>query len=125
MVALIRNITIFTLLLFFVTGCGPSVPVKEKQVSIISDPPGAIIEINKEYIGKAPLSINIPMNFKGEFTRITTITATPTHAGQSVQAKVYSGGFDIASNDKVPNTVYFNMYLRDMSQRVNVNVYRY
>jgi hypothetical protein len=87
--------------------CTPSPPTPSNQAStpaqstsktiqIISDPPGARIEVNQDYVGDAPLSISVPEK-DGNFTKETIIQATPTQQGQYVQSKWFSNGEAIPS----------------------------
>jgi PEGA domain-containing protein len=95
-----------------------------KQVQILSEPPGARIEINGGYVGDAPVTVTIP-TLRGWFTQITTIRALPTRPGQYVQSKVFQGGFTTIPNDAVPSRVFFEMRLGPASPEINVNVNPY
>lgn len=89
-------------------GCA-STPIKTASVEILSEPPGAKIEINNDYIGTTPCTAKIPANIMGEFTRDTTIQAFPVDKGLRVQKKHFSGGYDDGGNDLVPKRILFNM----------------
>lgn len=67
-----------------------------QKVSIISDPPGARIEINNDYVGDAPLELDLPIQFGG---RAYTITATPRETGYVQTNQVYRtlGCYPVAS----------------------------
>ena len=93
-----------------IAGCA-STPIKTASVEIISEPPGAKIEINNDYIGTTPCTAMIPANIKGEFTRDTTIQALPVRNGQRVQKKHFSGGYDDGTNDLIPKRILFDMTL--------------
>jgi hypothetical protein len=75
-----------------------------KTIQVISDPSGARIEVNNDYVGDAPLSIRVP-ELDGNFTIDTAIRATPTQEGQYVQSKWFSYG------SAVPSRILFTMGL--------------
>ena len=94
-----------------------------KQLQIISDPPGARIEINEDYIGDAPLTVTIPCDEDGQFKQPTTIRALPTQPGHYVQRKDFPGGGLVSwSGDRVPSRVFFDTRLGPVSPDINVNV---
>ena len=64
----------------------PAATAATKTIQIISDPLGARIEVNDDYVGDAPISITVPTE-GANFTKGTTIRATPTLQGEYVQAK--------------------------------------
>ena len=107
-------------------GCATS-PEKEHQVvtEIISDPPGARIEVNGNYIGDAPITTRIrhhPAD-KVVMGRVV-IKALPREAGQYVQTKVFQGPqypFD-PHRDVVPERIFFDMKLQPVDANVNVNL---
>jgi PEGA domain len=68
----------------------PVPEVQTKKVEIISEPAGARIEINDNYIGDAPITVEIPQD-QGYFKATTTIRALPTEAGDYVQTKYFDG----------------------------------
>ncbi len=92
-----------------------------KQVQILSEPPGARIEINGDYVGDAPLTVTIP-TFRGRFTETTKIRALPTKPGQYTQLKFFNGGYTMIPNDAVPSRIFFDMRLGPASPEINVNV---
>ncbi len=72
---------------------------------IESDPPGARIEINNQYIGTTPLRVDIPRR-DAEWDLIpVTIIANPTIPGQQVQTKY------IGPDEPTPTHVFFDMNL--------------
>jgi hypothetical protein len=72
---------------------------------IESDPPGARIEINNQYVGTTPLRVNIP-RLKSDWSTISvTIRANPISPGQQVQTKY------IGSDESTPTHVFFDMNL--------------
>ena len=73
------------------------------KVQIISDPPGAVIEWDNEYIGKAPLTHSVSR--KIGFLAQWTVTATPTYPGGCKQIKYLDG------QGRIPRKMYFNTNL--------------
>jgi hypothetical protein len=110
----------------------PSVPVQpgKAKVEILSEPAGARIEVNDDYVGDAPITVEIPQN-SGYFTQETVIRALPTEAGDYVQSKhfhftlavSYGYGYGTeAKVDKIPSRIFFNMHLGPATPAVDVNV---
>ncbi len=101
----------------------------DQYAEIISDPPGAKIEINNQYHGETPITIHFTRQtyvdysenlFQGEAKFVAssfTIIANPILAGQFKQAK-YIGPYDA-----IPNKIYFNMNLGPVTPSVDVNVH--
>jgi hypothetical protein len=92
------------------SGCATT-PVKSVSVEILSEPAGAKIEINNDYIGTTPCTAQIPANIMGEFTRDTTIQAFSPDNSKRSQVKRFSGGYDHGENDLIPKRILFNMAL--------------
>lgn len=97
-------------------GCatGPSKSNPAIVTEILSDPPGARIEVNGNYIGETPARVTLDQAI-GDHVVVgrQTITATPKEAGQYAQMKVFQGPeypFD-PRKDVAPKTVFFNMKL--------------
>ena len=85
-----------------------------KTVSIISDPPGAKIEVNGSYIGQAPITTKVKC-WPDDKVVVGTLTvkALPSGANQYLQQKVFKGPaypFD-PNHDVVPDTILFQMNL--------------
>jgi PEGA domain-containing protein len=76
-----------------------------KAVQILSEPAGARIEINDDYVGDAPIMVWVPVTDYAGFDRTTTISAIPVVEGQYFQSKYFVGG------NKVPNRIFFSMTL--------------
>jgi len=84
---------------------------------IESEPSGARIEVNNEYIGKTPLTKILPRTYRYQFkgllfggNQITTlgsvaITAYPVKPGQQTQTKY------IGSDQAMPRHIFFDMSL--------------
>ncbi len=83
------------------------------EVTFVSEPPGAKIEINNNYIGITPLVYR----WHGYYPREEryTVKAYPSQPGQLVQSKELAVG-------NLPDKVYFNMNLGPVTPSVNVNI---
>ena len=110
-------------------GCATS-PEKEHQVvtEFISDPPGARIEVNGNYLGDAPLTTKIRHHPSDKVVMgMVTIRALPRAEGQYVQLKVFRGPqfpFD-PHRDVVPERVFFDMKLKPIEGTVGATVQRH
>jgi len=84
------------------------------EVEFISDPPGAKIEVNNNYIGETPLK----QFWNGLYDRwtIIKIVAYPIQAGQYTQSKSFF------ASDGLPRKVYFNMNLVPNTPSLDVNI---
>jgi hypothetical protein len=91
-----------------------------KEIQIISEPAGARIEVNDDYVGDAPITIKVPQN-NGRFTKTTLIRALPIEAGNYVQTKSFYGpeGLPFAeaapSGADIPSRILFDMRLTSIS----------
>ncbi len=83
---------------------------------IESDPPGARIEINSQYVGTTPIRVDIPRLDSGLDTISVTIVASPVIPGQQVQTKY------IGFNEPTPTHVFFDMNLVRTKNQLDVNV---
>ncbi len=104
-------------------GGAPLAPSK-KTIQIISEPPGARIEVNDDYIGDAPRSIEFPCDPEGRFVEPTLIVALPVGSGYT-QSKLFMGHkYTISSprGEKIPSRIFFDMRLRPASTDINVHV---
>jgi PEGA domain-containing protein len=89
-------------------------PYQPKETQIISEPPGARIEINGNYVGDAPLTVELAQ--RGDyFDEDTVVRAIPHEEGDYAQTKRfltndpwYHPGF---VGDKIPSRIFFNMHL--------------
>ncbi len=84
------------------------------KVEIISNPPGAKIEINNDYVGDAPITRTVNGNWG--MLADTIIRAIPTQPGQFVQTKYLPG------TQPFPSRIYFDMSLGPVQPNYNVNV---
>lgn len=103
---------------------GAQLAPAKKTIQIISEPPGARIEVNDDYVGDAPRSIEFPCDPEGRFIERTRIVALPVGFGYT-QRKLFLGyPYTISSlkGDKIPSRILFDMRLRPVSTDINVNV---
>jgi hypothetical protein len=77
------------------------------KVQIVSQPVGAKIEINGQYVGDAPLTVDIETSPEGRFWRDTVIRAYPTDTGYT-QVQVFNGKSHWAISDTVPPRIFFD-----------------
>ena len=108
-----RNTICFLLLLILCAGCAAS-KVGTRTVEIISEPPGAGIEINGVYKGKAPLKVSVTAMIHddesyGCFARETFIKASPTAPDQSEQTRLFQGYDGHEGGDPIPKRIVFDM----------------
>jgi hypothetical protein len=68
-------------------------PATTRQVEILSEPPGARIEVNDNYIGDTPITTTFQCSPDGRFLETTSIRALPTQPGDYVQFKFFFGGY--------------------------------
>jgi PEGA domain len=99
----------------------PSAPTT-KTIEIISDPPGARIEVNQDYVGDAPITVTVPQQdncFKDQ----TVIRAVPTQAGDYTQTKFFNGPIpNFRQGDPIPSRILFDMRLGPVAQPLDVNI---
>jgi hypothetical protein len=87
------------------------------QTLIESDPPGARIEINNQYVGNAPVRVDIPrIDPNTWMNNSVTIVANPILPGQQVQTKY------IGMNDPTPTHIFFDMNLVSTKNQIDVNI---
>jgi hypothetical protein len=99
-----------------------SARAETKKVEIVSEPSGARIEINDDYVGNAPITVEIPQKDDGRFKERTLIRASPTEAGDYVQTKVFSSPDGMGDGDKIPSRILFEMRVGPSTPSVDVNV---
>ena len=83
-------------------------------IEVVSDPPGARIEVNNEYVADAPCTINVLGDSRGEVMTGVFIRAVPSTPGEYVQEK-YIGA-------QIPHKILFVMNLGPATPEVNVNL---
>jgi hypothetical protein len=91
------------------SGCASHAPIVRPRLSvqIVSQPTGARIEVNGQYVGDAPLSIQIEASNDGRFWRDTIIKAYPKDTGYT-QIKAFNGKSHWAISDMVPPKLFFD-----------------
>lgn len=100
---------------------------KEKVMyvtKVISDPPGARIELDDDYIGDAPLEIEWEGWSNNElFVRDHELRALPIYQGQYTQYKRFEGStISKRYADTVPKTIFFDMTLHPMPQQYEIDI---
>ena len=111
--------------LLLLVGCGSLPPFK---IAIDSDPPGARIEVNGEYIGVAPTTYTVRGNsdrsFNGAWVQGGDIvfTATPPHDQTDlyVQKKAFSPSAFFKQGDHIPERMLFDMHIKTDASRDNL-----
>jgi hypothetical protein len=100
-----------------------------RQVEILSEPPGARIEVNDNYIGDTPITTTLQCSPDGRFLETTSIRALPTQPGDYVQSKFFFGGYPAYSafggypaNNNLNDAIFFDMRLGPVNRDINVNV---
>jgi hypothetical protein len=124
---------IFLLIPFLLSGCldaprtyVPYIPTPPPQpikhtIEIVSAPPGAHIEVNENYVGDAPCTIEVQAKEDGTFFEKTLIRALPAQTGYTQTKFFYSFVTPLGPN-KVPNKLFFQMNLAPVGNDVNVNI---
>ena len=79
--------------------------ITKNTVRITSSHPGVRVEINGDYKGKTPLTLNLAGTRSRSFKKFTKILAYPIHNGGYTQRKYFVSG------DKIPSNIYFDMNL--------------
>jgi hypothetical protein len=90
------------------TGC---VFDHHKEVEIISEPPGARIEVNGDFVGCAPTTIKMLGKSDGEVAMDYAIRAYPPGPEYYPQAKLFVKRVS-GDRDRIPKRIYFDMRLR-------------
>ena len=91
------------------SGCAshPQAARPRQSVQIVSQPPGAQIEVNGQYVGDAPTTVEIETSTDGRFWRDTVIKAYPKETGYT-QVRVFNGKSRWAISDVVPSQLSFD-----------------
>ena len=87
----------------------PTPPVY-KDVQIVSEPTGARIEINGDYIGDAPLIAKVRIDEGGRFYSNTIIRAYPKGNGY-VQTRSFLYGFGTSESLNCPDRIFLDTNL--------------
>lgn len=82
--------------------------VRPRQtVQIVSQPPGAQIEVNGRYVGDAPTTVEIEASTDGRFWKDTVIKAYPKETGYT-QIRVFNGKSRWEISDVIPSRLSFD-----------------
>jgi hypothetical protein len=81
-----------------------------KQVEVITDPPGARIELNGDFVGLAPTIITMLGEPDGEVEQDYVVRAYPPGPEFYPQAKVFSKR--VGDDDRIPKRIFFDMRVR-------------
>ncbi|UCH83173.1 MAG: PEGA domain-containing protein [Candidatus Latescibacterota bacterium] len=76
---------------------------EEETIEIVTDPPGAQIEVNGEHVGNAPLVVRVVRGSSNGIAKTLSIRALPQEPGYHTQLKV------IAYGQRTPKKVFFDM----------------
>jgi hypothetical protein len=80
---------------------------QNQTVQIVSQPPGARIEVNGRYVGDAPTIVEIESSPHGRFWRDTIMKAYPKDAGY-IQIKAFNGESKWSISDPIPARISFD-----------------
>src|SRR5690349_3115851 len=86
-----------------------SAAIKKYPVEIISDPSGVVVEINDNYVGKTPVTVELEGWSKTRtFSRRHKIVAHPLKSGGYTQTKVFTGWSEpsVTYGDTIPEKIY-------------------
>jgi hypothetical protein len=82
-------------------------------VSIETSDPDVRIEVNEDYVGKAPLTLKIWADKDGTFHNFGSsdyvIKAIPANTNLFTQTKVFRTGGWFSQEDRIPKALYFDM----------------
>jgi hypothetical protein len=95
---------------------------REYKVEVISDPPGARIEVDEDYVGDAPLTITMLGNTRRQVVRGYEIRALPIYYGHSVQRKWFPPPGMYTTPATIPKRIFFDMSLARRPDRLDVDV---
>jgi hypothetical protein len=126
-----KKLFIFILPAILTAGCGGLTPFK---VAIDSEPQGARIDVNGDYIGKTPTNYvvrgNADRSFNGAWVQGGDIvfTATPPYDQTNlyVQKKSFSPSAIFKQGDHIPENIFFDMHVRlddaINNNRIHINI---
>ena len=90
------------------TGCAFD---RHKEVEIVSEPPGARIEVNGDFVGCAPTTIKLLGESDGQVQMDYTIRAYPPGPEYYPQAKLFMRR-PSGESDRIPKRICFDMRVR-------------
>jgi hypothetical protein len=99
---------IFAVCFLLCSGCAfhSNNPLPRQSVQIVSQPPGARIEINGRYAGDAPTTVEIESSPHGRFWKDTIIKAYPKTG--YIQIKAFNGESRWPISDPIPSRISFD-----------------
>src|SRR6516162_2556744 len=100
---------IFVICFLLCSGCASHSNIQrpKQSVQIVSQPPGARIEINGRYAGDAPTTVEIETSPHGRFWKDTIIKAYPKDTGY-IQIKAFNGESRWLVSDQIPARISFD-----------------
>jgi hypothetical protein len=116
--------------------CAGNEVAQVKTIHIVSEPPGARIEVNNEYVGDAPRDIQVRCDDEGRFYENTRIRATPIGEGYT-QTKYFRGVANVRKawaranwgipnpliqSDPIPSRVFLDTHLKPIPSEIDVRV---
>ncbi len=112
--ASMRNCLCLTIVVMF--ACGGCTYTTE----VISEPPGARIEVDGDYRGDAPLTITWGSRTirPAGLSVLHTVKAFPTYEGHYVQTKI------IDEDHPFPKRMFFDMRLQPVTPQIDLNIRR-
>ena len=82
-------------------------PTLKKKVHIVSEPVGARIEVNQDYIGYAPITVEVEADRHGDFAHMTSIAASPSGPLPN-HTPVYTQSVTFLMGQPIPSRLYFD-----------------
>ena len=87
----------------FLFGCATAWFLQFEEVNLVSDPPGAKIEMNDEYVGRTPLTIRYRRGGgRGQANQLV-VRASHQNPGNCAETRVFS------RDEHTPSVVYFEL----------------
>jgi PEGA domain len=105
--AILSSLVASVFLISFGCASHPHAVRPRLKVQIVSQPTGAKIEVNGQYVGDAPLTVDIEASNDGRFWRDTIIKAYPKDTGYT-QIKAFNGKSNWPISDLVPSRIFFD-----------------
>jgi PEGA domain len=99
------------------SGCASHTQVVRQRLNlqIASQPVGAKIEVNGQYVGDAPLTVQIEASNDGRFWKDTIIKAYPADKGYT-QIRAFNGKSRWTISDMVPSKLFFDTRIDPSAQ---------
>lgn len=108
------SLTLGIVLTAALSGCSADSGLPQKarahEVPVVSEPPGARIEMNGEYIGDTPLTIRM-LGINGRVAEDYILRALPVESGSWTQAAAYVHS-KTGESSPVPSRIAFDMRLK-------------